>query len=375
MLYKPSESQMTSDMEKVFAAVAATRLRHSSAPVLPTVPVVPILVDVSTKPDARRYARYRWCDYIELRCLTHTDKRFSRDNLAEAIGESKDTSPEDGDDAPDPDAISLEDYEESNSGLQETDDDEALSAECFRQLRWRSRVFGESWPFELDEHAKEVKLKARLTATHYFYLQLLLSSLLKYCPKKRRDTYTASFEQISFYVFKDLMPKKSQVHRFGAGHGTRYTGKLFDKLTRLAQDIRGELRLERRDFPATDVGDGGLDLVAWHDLGDERDHIPIALGQCGCTVDGWPDKMLEASPAKLSKKLVTGHDWSTYYFMPLDLTDERDGKMDWQEKRNMATAIVIDRLRLVKLADVDTLEHHGALVRSAIDEALALRIS
>lgn len=366
---------MTSDMEKVFAAVSCTRLRHTSAPASPTVPMAPILVEVSTKPDARRYARYRWCDYIELRCLTHADKRFSRDNLAEAIGESKDTSPEDGDDAPDPDIVSLEDNVEPDSGLQETDDDEALSAECFRQLRWRSKVFRESWPFELDEHANEVKLKASLTATHYFYLQLLLSSLLKYCPQKRRNTYTASFEQISFLVFKDLMPKKSQVHRFGAGHGTRYTGKLFDKLTLLAKDIRGELRLEKRDFPKNDVGDGGLDLVAWHDLGDERDHIPIALGQCGCTVDGWPDKMLEASPAKLSKKLVTGHDWSTYYFMPLDLTDEHDGKMDWQEKRDMATAIVIDRLRLVRLADVDELDRHGALVKSAIDEALALRIS
>ncbi|OGB70446.1 MAG: hypothetical protein A2486_07180 [Burkholderiales bacterium RIFOXYC12_FULL_65_23] len=72
---------------------------------------------------------------------------------------------------------------------------------------------------------------------------------------------------------------------------------------------------------------------------------------------------------------MTGHDWSTYYFMPLDLTDERDGKMDWQEKRDMATAIVIDRLRLVRLADAYELMKHGALVKPAIDEALALRIS
>lgn len=366
---------MTSEMKKVIDAVAGTRRRHSSVPASPKMPAVPILENVSTKPDAPRYARYRWCDYIELRCLTHTDKRFSRDNLAEAIGESKDTTPEDGDDPIDPDIFSLEDHEEPDSGLQKTDDDEALSAACFRQLRWRSIVFGESWPFDIDHYTQEIKLKIDLNATHYFYLQLLLSSLLKYCPKKRRNTYTASFEQVSFLVFKDLMPRKSQVHRFGAAHGTRYKGKLFDKLTLLAQDIRGELRLERRDFPDSDVGDGGLDLVAWHDLGDERDHIPIALGQCGCTVDGWPDKMLEASPAKLSKKLVTGHDWSTYYFMPLDLTDERNGKMDWQEKRDMATAIVIDRLRLVRLADAYELMEHGALVKPAIDEALALRIS
>lgn len=359
-------------MQNIAAVAQQTQCSVTSSPHA-TLP--PILEKISIKPDAPRYARYRWCDYIELRCLTHTDKRFSRDNLAEAIDESKDITPKDNPDVPDIDIFIFDDSEEPESCLQETDEDEALSAECFRQLIWRSSTFGESWPFELHNKNQEIKLKISLTSAHYFYLQLLLSSLLKYCPNKRRNTYTASFEKISFLVFKDLMPRGAEVHQFGAGNGTRYTGKLFEKLTKLAKDIRGELRLEERDFPKNDVGDGGLDLVAWHDLADTRDHIPIALGQCGCTVDGWPNKMLEASPAKLSKKLVTGHDWSTYYFMPLDLTDERNGKMDWQEKRDMATAIVIDRLRLVKLADIEALERDGALALSAIQEAIALKIS
>ena len=138
------------------------------------------------------------------------------------------------------------------------------------------------------------------------------------------------------------------------------------------KDVRGYLRLTRQDFPKNDAGDGGLDLVAWHDLKDARDHIPIAFAQCGCTADGWPNKMLEASPAKLGKKLITGHDWATYYFMPLDLTDERDGQMHWQEWRAVNGAIVIDRLRLLRLADSDVLAGSNLLAISSIDEAMQM---
>lgn len=340
----------------------------------------PILVHVTNAPDAARYERYRWCDYVELRCLTHMDKRFSRDNLAEAVGESKELTSKGGENAPDLDEFFLDeqDNEESESLTSEAevgDQTELLSAATFRHLKWREVIFGAAWPFEVDTHAQEIKIKAGLNNTHYLYLQLLLSALLRYCPKTRVKTYTSSFEDLSFHIFKDLMPKGAKVHQFGVGHGTRYTGHLFDRLKKLSLDVRGNLLLEKRDFPKNDAGDGGLDLVAWHDLNDERDNIPIALAQCGCTASGWPTKMLEASPARLGNKLITGHAWATYYFMPLDLCDERDGKMHWMERRDISAAVVIDRLRFIRLADVDELNKKQVLIKSAVDEALAYQLA
>ena len=167
------------------------------------------------------------------------------------------------------------------------------------------------------------------------------------------------------------MPRGAQVHQFGVSHGNRYVGKLFDRLKKLSEDVRGDLRLTVHDFPKNDAGDGGLDIVAWHDLGDERDHVPVAFAQCGCTAEGWPNKMLEASPAKLGKKLVTGHDWATYYFMPLDLSDTRDGKMRWMEWRDVSAAIVIDRLRFIRLANADELDAKKVITKAAVNEALA----
>jgi len=332
----------------------------------------PVLEGVTIVPAAAKFDRYRWCDYIELRCLTHIDRRFSRDGLVEAIGESKDVSETDDSPVDSEGELPLGDGELTRSA---EDEDESFVASCFKHLRWRSHTFGEGWPFTIDEHAQEIRIKPNCDSAHYFYLHLLLSSLLKYCPPTRRKIYTSSFEEISLSVFRCLMPKGAEVHAFGATHSKRYTGHLFERLEKLTADIRGKLLLTKQDFPKNNSGDGGLDLVAWHDLKDERDHIPIAFAQCGCTVDGWPDKMLEASPAKLSKKLVTGHDWATYYFMPLDLTDEREGAMSWQRWSDVNCAIVIDRLRLFRLTDHFDLSNAVLVAKSAIDEALSMKLT
>jgi hypothetical protein len=339
---------------------------------------ISVLEGITVSPSAPRYAKYRWCDYIELRCLTHRDHRFSRDALAEALKESKEVSGDESD--VDTDEITILDEEETPAGeveldAERDDKDELFSATCFKHLRWRSTTFGADWPFVIDEHAREISIKPELGTAHYFYLHLLLSSSLKFVPKTLRKAYTGTFEEISLSVFRRLMPQGAEVHAFGATHSARYTGHLFERLKKLATDVRGELRLARQDFPKNDAGDGGLDLVAWHDLKDTRDHIPISLAQCGCTAEGWPDKMLEASPAKLGKKLITDHDWSTYYFMPLDLTDERDGQMHWQEWRDINGAIVIDRLRLIRLADSAALNECNLLAKDSIDEAMRMRLT
>lgn len=332
----------------------------------------PILENLTTAPNAANYKLYRWADYVELRCLTHRDKRFSRDNLAEAIGESKDLN-SDGDDT-EPSADEIDINEDVDSQQDDPDNNEALSASVFRLLNWRSSAFGSDWPFSIDSACVEIKLRETITTRHYLYLQLLLSALLKYCPKTRRKTYTNTFEVLSFNIFKKLMPAGSEVHPFGAAHSTRHTGKLFDRLKALAKDVRGQLLLTEEDFPKNDAGDGGLDLVSWHPLGDERDNIPIAFAQCGCTADGWPNKMLEASPEKLSRFHV-GHRWATYYFMPLDLSISRSNKIHWAELRDINSAIVIDRLRIIRLADEAALDAANVIVRNAVDEALAFELT
>lgn len=336
-----------------------------------------VLTNLASPPKAGRNKLYRWCDYIELRCITHQDKKFSRDSLAESLEENHDNDADDslndvsGDD---PEGAEIEEVAttDSDETAKAKDKQEAHAAFCFKHLRWRSMVFGEQWPFVVDEHAQEISLKADLTETHKFYLSLLLSASLKYIPQKRWREITGLFEQASTEVMKRLMPQGAQVHAFGAAESTRYTGHLHDRLTALAKDINGHFFLKKSHFDANDSGDGGLDIVAWHDLGDGRVGMPIAFAQCGCTAEGWPDKMLQASPAHLAGQLVTHHAWSTYYFMPLDLSTETDGKLDWQFLSNFSAAIVIDRLRFMRISEVYKIAQHPITALTYVTEAIAI---
>jgi hypothetical protein len=342
-------------------------------------PMKPILENLTTTPNAARYHFYRWCDYVELRCLTHKDKKFSRDNLQEALTESKDVAI-----AADDDFEGADDAEEQavegdlveelvqQDGAEANDDDESYAAKYFRHLQWRAQLFGDSWPFEIDLQAKEIKLRDELSKEHYLYLQLLLSASLEYCPPTRRTPLTSNFEGMSVEAMRKLMPAGSQVHQFGAGNSKRYHGHLFDRLVQLTTDIHGELLLSKADFGVTNAGDGGLDIVAWHSMGDQRNGMPIAFAQVGCTAQGWAAKALEAAPARLSNKLVVMHDWATYYFTPVDLAVERDGKRNWQNRMDVPKVIMIDRLRLLKLSQVGDLEKDGLLTSGLVDEARAI---
>lgn len=331
-----------------------------------------ILHNLTSPPRAGRSEFYRWCDYIELRCLTHIDRRFSRDAFAEAIEETRDTAVD-----IDPLVIDTEDdgpIHPEGVGA-EKDAEEETAANFFKHFRWRETAFGFAWPFLLDAHANEIRLKDELEPIHYLYLNLLLAASLKYSPKARWRDLTGRFERLSLSIFRKLMPAGAQVHAFGAAEGERYRGHLYDRLHALCSDIRGHLHLKRQHFAKHDAGDGGLDIVAWHDLGDERDRIPISFAQCGCTADGWPNKMLEASPDKLGGNLHVPHPWATYYFMPLDLGTEIDGRMDWQFLHDMGRAIVIDRLRLIRLADEADLVDKELTGVVPVNEALALTLT
>jgi len=74
---------------------------------------------------------------------------------------------------------------------------------------------------------------------------------------------------------------------------------------------------EQDDFKQGDSGDGGLDLVAYHPMGDKLGHIPIAFAQCGCSLQDLEHKQLEAHPANWRNKIHLQHPHANYYFSPM----------------------------------------------------------
>jgi len=329
---------------------------------------------------------YLWCDYIEVRCLASPDKRFSRGDLLECtteLGEmeilTEGVEPEDEEYESDEAAEDADDVVAEDDGLEADDealrvlpvDDrrEARAADLYSQFAVRSQVFGEAYPFSLSEDGQEISLLENRTASQNLYLELLLSSSLRLISLGRWGELTERFEEISEKIFRGLMPPTWQVHRFGAKGGTRYRGHLHSRLKALAKDWRADFNLTRKQFKARNSGDGGLDLVAWHPMGEDgRVGVPAAAAQCGCTAEGWSLKQLEASPANMSFMRMD-HPWATYYFMPLDLVAVAGQGFDWQRRPHLSSTILVDRLRIVRLSNEFKVMEHYKDPSDALKEA------
>ena len=329
---------------------------------------------------------YIWCDYIELRCLVDKDRRLSRSRMHELLDDTAQMYGEQTDaDVVNPgEAVPLPDGNSDNpdeldgvppgSGQIGTGN-EMRVAGWFNNLAFRAETFGDAYPFKLSADGQELEALQVDTPLRVLYVQMLMSASLRLVPKTRHHELTESFEETAHEIFKQLMPMGWEVHRFGAKGASRYEGLLFEKLKALVKDLRGKLHLEAKDFKPNDRGDGGLDLVAWHPMaGDKRDGLPIALAQCGCTSDGdgWSKKSLEAAPAKLRPHIHLLHPWSTYYFMPHDLTEASGTQIDWQQRANLTETIVIDRSRLIRLATLYGSVDRCVTAKATITEAVAL---
>lgn len=271
-----------------------------------------------------------WADFVELKALIHPDRCYSRGDLASLIKRGQDTG--------------------------------TIGAQHGFEARWRdlidfagarTQAFGAAYPFKVTDDHDTLERVETLEGEQYAYLSLLLASLMRHFPR-HMGPIARFFEQVSHTVFCKLMPPGAEVHPCWAagGNTARYTGTLYQKMQAIAHDIRCTANFSERDFKRNDSGDGGIDIVAWHPMADERAGIPIAFAQCGCSKADWTFKQLEASPAKHGHHFPVMHPWATYYFMPLDLRHP-DG--DWACKSDIGAAIIVDRLRLIRLARQYTL--------------------
>ena len=327
------------------------------------IPVYPLIETLAYPPISDDYA---WLDYFELMCLTSLDKCLSKGAIVEDLDTLKGISPHlvlmtsTDNPAEEEDEQKEEGNADPHDGLllEKLSDDkredligknESIAKGIIYGIIFRQRYFGAWYPFEVIGEAKDEIRVRDLTNEHRLYIQLLLSSSLRMIPQQRWKDLTEPFEEISLKVFKVLMPTGWQVHRFGAKGVIRYKGTLYKKLQALSVDIKARFVGKSHYFKKGNNADGGLDLVAWHSLGDLRSGSPAALAQCGCTLDGWPNKSLEASPARLKNSIVSLVPWLPYYFMHHDLLVEVSGKEDWQRGNDITECIFVDRFRILTI--------------------------
>ena len=285
---------------------------------------------------------FLWADYVELMCICSQNGLVSRGNLQAQVQEAQDVQIDaDVDGGVDDDAAAPEDQSELL--------DDKISArwdDIVLRLNARKASYP-GWPFELDGAVLRSVYDAQ-RADHRLYVALLIASSLRLCVAERSNEVTSAFEEISYHWLNQSLPPFWKIRPFGA-HATlpgAYVGNLRQKLELLAADINAKLQKDEEDYDPANTGDGGLDLVAWQEIGDQRGNIPVIFGQCACSPTDWEGKQLDVTPAATEAHIAPQHPGAAYCFVPHDLA-QSDSK--WQRAVHVKRVVIVDRLRLLHL--------------------------
>ena len=284
---------------------------------------------------------FLWADYVELLCLCSKNGLVSRGNLQAQVQEAQDVQV-DADIDSDVDDIAGHNNEPAVL-------DDKVSArwdDIVLRLNARKASYP-GWPFELGGAVLRSVYDMQ-RADHRLYVALLIASSLRLCLATRSNEVTSAFEEISFQWLSRSLPQFWKVRPFGA-HATlpdAYVGNLREKFELLAADINAKLQMDADEYDPANTGDGGLDLVAWQEIGDQRGNIPVIFGQCACSPTDWEHKQLDVTPAATEAHIAPQHPGAAYCFVPHDLS-RGDGK--WQRTVHRKRVVIVDRLRLLHL--------------------------
>lgn len=309
--------------------------------------------------------RHTWADYVELLCLFNLDREISKDVLIDRFREGKDTGEPIDDESEDDTDTAEETFTAASE--ENVPIDERLNSiveDLFRHLKYRESAFGRSYPFAVDMTHRRMVLR-RATGLSRLYLFLLIASNLRYFTSLTSQI-TRDFEALSELALQKLLPATGLVHLFhGAGRSGRYKGKLFEKLTALASDLFESMTVRADDFDENDVGDGGLDLVAWVPMNDDSPGMLLCFAQCACT-DKWVKKQRETMAVQEVMTLKAHPVYLT--FIPFCF---RRPTGSWFYAHSVAT-VLLDRLRLIsvlaglnKYKEFASFKQVGTLIRGA----------
>lgn len=320
-----------------------------------------------------------WADYAELNCLANVDRLYSQGQLSMQIRHGRDNGEAtvdttQGDPILDDRTIDSllgitdsepyleyagsawdEDLDVSTPEGEEASDSAELAdnlsrrvGDIWRHLQYRAKAFGDNWPFSLEPTTQTLILRDDLSEAQKVYIFLLQCATLKYRNRSDIASLTTAFELVSYLAFKTAF-NGWEVHVFGtaAASGTRFAqSTLWDRLVTLSKDLRSLLLVRKEDLSSQNVGDNGLDLVAWLPLPEKSKGLPMAFAQCACGASNWKDKQSEANEQRWGEAIKLSAPIQNWMFIPFCYHDPQG---DWETPYQVHKGVLIDRLRLFHL--------------------------
>jgi hypothetical protein len=310
----------------------------------------------------RDRAPYVWADYAEILCLVSEDRLFTRDDLLDTMRDMRDLHV---------DVLPPEETEDITRA-EANDRERRRLDDYFSHLTLRQGLFGEAYPFVLDEAGNVIRVRDPLAHAQELYVFLLLCSNLRHL-SDHIQVLTRCFEVLSREVLEALLPAGAGAHLFGAKHGGHYVGSFWDKLNTLAADLKEKVVVPREKLRGRN-GDGGLDLVGWIPMGDDGDEasgFPVIFGQCACSKEEWPAKQADIDFHKWRKRITFEVQPYNLLFVPFFLRRAHD---EWERALEIGNTVLVDRLRILFF-----LRQNAAVIRQMesfpiVEAALAQRV-
>lgn len=299
----------------------------------------------------RVHADWLWADYIEFCCLNSVDKIATISDIYDTVKENQESNRE---------------SEEDSRSLHISEIDDQLMSrihERFNFLAIRSKLFPQKYPFKINLKNHEISLKNEKGLLHNYspYLFLLLSSGLRYHHKGQRNRLTKMFEKVSKKTLKNLLSSNAEVHLFSSQNPEMPT-TAWGKIEWLSKELNTPILSNKKRFEGNIAGEAGIDIVAWHKMGDSLCNRPLYFAQVTCSTEGWPGKVSDSSSIHWSNILLQSNPSTNLMFIPHSY---RDAAYNFPRPDETRDAILFDRSRILKyFSDSDMLLNEPSIRES-----------
>jgi hypothetical protein len=285
-----------------------------------------------------------WADYVEALCIASADRYFTLGDLMSRLKARRDLGEAFERDATEDDAEASGSEEGQADSPAPDRGDEAFVRGLFEHLQYRAASFRSAYPFEINSRRDALRLRSDPTEKQKLYMFFLLSA----CHERLGSNgplILKQFERVSREALRRMLPGL-EVRLFGSGTTKcDYSGNKWARIRALAADLCVEVKAKEHEFSKHDVGDSGLDLVAYTAFGDGASHLLVVFGQCACT-PAWKTKQYSSGFTRWGNILDFNVPPQNMLFIPYCL---RESSGRWYEQHEISQTVMIDRVRLVRL--------------------------
>jgi hypothetical protein len=304
-----------------------------------------------------------WADYLELLCIANIDGELSEEDVIDRLSiRLKDLKEGTKDEILEDEELSSDSDGTATNRARISDKWETQLKDWFGILNMRQVVYGDFYPFKISNG--EISLKASVpTLKQKLYIYLLLCSNLYLFPKKDSNDLSNSFEVLSYETFKNILPDDAKIHLFGKNplnDNGPFKGSLslWKKINNLAGLLNESVsqRMNELDYPPTNTGDGGLDIVAWIPTSDNLPSKLIFFVQCAC--GEWAKKIHESSHIDWDMRIDFTTSTINNIFIPYCF---RQSNGNWQRSADIKKAFLVDRKRILDICCKKKILHYTTL--------------